>query len=370
MKLTDNEILNGWRTCDTRITRDYFYPYCRAAWYLSDRRYNLVSKHGMDFYSLTHEYYIKLAQKQWKPLTHRKAGVSLRTYLINGYHFLVLDELKVYNRQNHLENFDERVANGDLRFDVAEDTIARDYYDAIEDICANLSDYKDAMVLRMRMLDGYMGKEISVQMGLTPSAVSQRFRRLWEKVVLPYFRGEELHEHEITGLPPSLRIRQTRNMEEPCVYDADELSANAPMAFETKTSDNIYNIMDNRITPDRITELRENEVFVFGSNLAGMHGGGAARLAHMKFGAVMGQGVGMQGQSYAIPTMQGGIETIRPYVNDFIDYARRHPEKKFLVTQIGCGIAGFSPEEIAPLFRAATDIDNICLPQSFWNILA
>ena len=75
-----------------------------------------------------------------------------------------------------------------------------------------------------------------------------------------------------------------------------------------------------RTTPDRITELRPGEIFVFGSNLAGMHGGGAARLASLKFGAVWGQGVGLQGQSYAIPTMQGGVETIRPYVDEFIEF--------------------------------------------------
>ena len=108
-----------------------------------------------------------------------------------------------------------------------------------------------------------------------------------------------------------------------------------------------------RITPSWIDSLKENEIFVFGSNLAGMHGGGAARIAHLHFGAVMGQGVGLQGQSYAIPTMQGGVETIRPYVDRFIAYAKRHPEKHFLVTPIGCGIAGFEAEDIAPLFERA-----------------
>ena len=83
-----------------------------------------------------------------------------------------------------------------------------------------------------------------------------------------------------------------------------------------------------------------------------MHGGGAAYVAHRKFGAIMGQGVGLQGQSYAIPTMQGGVETIQPYVDDFIDFARNNPNLTFLVTRIGCGIAGFRDEEIAPLFAA------------------
>lgn len=128
-------------------------------------------------------------------------------------------------------------------------------------------------------------------------------------------------------------------------------------------------VVGQRIVPDRIAELRDDEIFVFGSNLAGMHAGGAARIACRCFGAVWGQGVGLQGQSYAIPTMQGGVETIRPYVDEFIDFARRHPHLKFLVTEIGCGIAGFTPEEIAPLFAAAVSVENIWLPARFWKVL-
>lgn len=127
--------------------------------------------------------------------------------------------------------------------------------------------------------------------------------------------------------------------------------------------------ISQRITSERITTLKPNEIFVFGSNLAGMHGGGAARIARLHFGAVMGVGVGLQGQSYAIPTMQGGVDTIQPYVDEFIQYAINHPELHFLVTRIGCGIAGFSEDEIAPLFRQAISIDNISLPQGFWEQL-
>ena len=120
-----------------------------------------------------------------------------------------------------------------------------------------------------------------------------------------------------------------------------------------------------RTTPNHIDKLQPGEIFVFGSNLRGMHAGGAARAAYHKFGAVMGQGVGLQGQSYAIPTMQGGVETIKPYVDEFIEFAQAHPELKFLVTRIGCGIAGFRDEQIAPLFAAAIDQDNIILPREF-----
>jgi hypothetical protein len=128
--------------------------------------------------------------------------------------------------------------------------------------------------------------------------------------------------------------------------------------------------MKNIYTPERISYLATNEIFVFGSNLQGSHGGGAARTAYKYFGAVMGQGVGLQGQSYAIPTMQGGVETIKPYVDDFIAFASAHSELTFYITRIGCGIAGFKDEQIAPLFDAAYDLPNIVLPKTFATIIS
>ena len=93
-------------------------------------------------------------------------------------------------------------------------------------------------------------------------------------------------------------------------------------------------------------------------------------MARLHFGAEMGKGVGIQGQSYAIPTMQGGVETIKPYVDEFIAYASQHPEKQFLVTPIGCGIAGFNAQDIAPLFKDAKNLENISLPEEFWEIIS
>lgn len=118
-------------------------------------------------------------------------------------------------------------------------------------------------------------------------------------------------------------------------------------------------------TPDMISELKTDEVFVFGSNLEGMHGGGAAYTAFKKFGAAMGCGVGHRGQSYAIPTMHGRVEDIRPYVDEFIRYAAEHPELFFYVTRVGCGIAGFKDREIAPLFAEARELKNVCLPKGW-----
>ena len=128
---------------------------------------------------------------------------------------------------------------------------------------------------------------------------------------------------------------------------------------------------DREYTSERISELRENEIFVFGSNLAGAHGGGAAWLAYRRFGAVWGEGVGLHGRTYAVPTMQGGVDTIKPYVDDFILFSKEHKELTFLVTRIGCGIAGFRNEEIAPLFKDAICVENIILPKEFVeNILS
>ena len=122
-------------------------------------------------------------------------------------------------------------------------------------------------------------------------------------------------------------------------------------------------------TPEMIYSLKPNEVFVFGSNLNGAHLGGAARVAYSKFGAKWGEGVGLQGQSYAIPTMQGGVNTIKPYVDQFVAFAKEHPELTFYVTRIGCGIAGFKDEEIAPLFENAKELSNVFLPKTFWDYL-
>lgn len=136
--------------------------------------------------------------------------------------------------------------------------------------------------------------------------------------------------------------------------------------------------IDKRVTPENIIELKDNEIFVFGSNTRGMHGGGAAAAA-VKWGAVMGNGFGIQGQTYAIPTLwfpatKSGIEIIPIYhiknqVNIFIDYAKNNPNKIFLVTKIGTGIAAIPVTKIAPLFETAIGIKNIYLPKEFWEIL-
>ena len=123
------------------------------------------------------------------------------------------------------------------------------------------------------------------------------------------------------------------------------------------------------ISPVIISELSDCEIFVFGSNLAGQHFGGAARTAYEKFGAEWGVGDGPTGRCYAIPTMHGGIKEIKPYVDKFLQYAKENPMKRFLVTRVGCGIAGFTDKEMAPLFSDALNIPNIALPSEWINEL-
>jgi hypothetical protein len=137
--------------------------------------------------------------------------------------------------------------------------------------------------------------------------------------------------------------------------------------------------MRNRITPENITTLKPNEIFVFGSNTAGIHGGGAAKLAYEKFGAKCGYGHGHIGQTYAIPTKDNNIKTLDiEYINlavqEFIRYVNIqnnifNNDVIYLVTQIGCGLAGFKPEQIAPLFKNVINIENVYLPEVFWKIL-
>jgi len=122
-------------------------------------------------------------------------------------------------------------------------------------------------------------------------------------------------------------------------------------------------------TPNRIDSLKPDEIFVFGSNIRGQHYGGAAHAANRYFGAGWGVGEGLTGQCYALPTMEGGVDYIRTKVETFLQCAREHPELTFLVTRIGCGIAGFKDEEIAPLFKDALPMENVILPKSFVDII-
>ena len=132
--------------------------------------------------------------------------------------------------------------------------------------------------------------------------------------------------------------------------------------------------MIERTTPEIITKLKDNEVFVFGSNLSGRHGKGAAKTA-LGWGAKYGQASGIQGKTYGIPTKDASIrrtlsiEEIKPFVDEFIEFAKANPNLIFLVTEIGCGLAGLKPKDVALLFKDSVDVANIHLPAKFWHKL-
>lgn len=112
----------------------------------------------------------------------------------------------------------------------------------------------------------------------------------------------------------------------------------------------------------------ENEIFVFGSNADGLHNGGAAAHATRRFGAIPGQGEGLQGQSYAIPTTEG-IKEMSEAIHRFTRFASAHADMRFLVTGIGCGVAGYEVSQVAPLFKACIPLENVALPADFWEVL-
>ena len=131
---------------------------------------------------------------------------------------------------------------------------------------------------------------------------------------------------------------------------------------------------ENRTAPENVSKLKVGEVFVFGSNKSGRHGKGAAKTA-LGWGAKWGQAEGLQGKTYGIPTKDSSIRRtltiaeIKPYVDRFIEFAIQNPDLKFLVTEIGCGLAGLKPKEVAPLFQDAIEVENIHLPSRFWHKL-
>ena len=356
-RLSDKEILSGFRKGDAEIIRDYFYGYCEVGYNIFDQKYQLRGKQNLDFMSLAHQYAIYLMEHDWKPLEDHSPNISLKTWLINGFRYVVLDALKWYKKEYGSITFEDYLRS----FDVTSD-LRLHFNRMVEDVCDHVPMGRDErLIIHMMLLRGFKGKEAAAEMGLTPAAISQKYKKVKDEIIAPYFRKNFDMDLDMPEIMPEREMvcgEAMMDMAAPCAIPS---SGNFFNAEETK-----FEYMEQkRTTPEYITSLQPNEIFVFGSNLRGMHGGGAAYVALRKFGAIMGQGVGLQGQSYAIPTMQGGVETIRPYVNEFIQFAKENKNLTFLVTRIGCGIAGFTDEEISPLFEKAHDVENIVLPPNW-----
>ena len=359
MKYTDNYIIDGFRSFDPEITKEYFYGYCRRAYNIYDHKYQLRNKTGLDFYSLAHEYYIHLLKHDFKPLLDKPKDMKLSTWMTQGFHFVVLDALKAYNKE--FEHQADEAADVVLEYVRSTDKEEGMLFHVAEAVATFYHDRIMPEIAHMIFYAGFKQKEVAERLGMTPAAINQRYKKMMEEVVTPFII-ENYGKGLYTG-----KMAVCKDMAEPC--SASSYAPMDGMLFECTISKESTSMDKKRITPYFISILKPNEIFVFGSNLQGIHAGGAARMARTNFGAVMGNGVGMQGQSYAIPTMQGGVETIKPYVDDFIAFASQHPELNFLVTPIGCGIAGFEPEDIAPLFAAAKNVENISLPENFWDVI-
>lgn len=370
--MLDEQILEGFREGDSDVIRRYFYGYCYVGYCVFDRKYQLREKESLDFYSLAHQYALYLIEHDWKPLEDRSPEVSLKTWLINGFRYVVLDALKWYRKEYGSITFEEYMQT----FDVATRDLRLQFNRMVEDVCEHGQiGSQDRLIIDMLLRQGFKTKEVAEQLGVTPSAISQRFRLLKEAIIIPYFK---MHFDMELDMPEVMEVVDNNTCYEELGFSSKRPMSTGwtswsmrtrPLSAEQEKVTSWYANKEKnkamekkRTTPEFVTELQPNEIFVFGSNLRGMHAGGAANIAYRKFGAIMGQGVGLQGQSYAIPTMQGGVETIRPYVDEFIAFAKEHAELTFLVTRIGCGIAGFTDEEIAPLFAKAHDIENIVLP--------
>jgi len=360
LQLSDEDILNGFRMGDASIIRNYFYRYCEIAYNIYDQKYQLREKQNLDFMSLAHQYAIYQMEHDWKPLEDHSPNISLKSWLINGFRYVVLDALKWYKKEYGSITFEDYLRS----FDVTSD-LRLQFNKMVEDVCDHAAlDRQERWIITMMLLRGFKGKEVAAEMGMTPAAISQKYNKLKERVIIPYFKKYFDMDLDMPEVMDERMLAYGEALEE--AMPAPPMYGTMPdIAFERRLFTKKLNMEKKRTTPEFITELEPNEIFVFGSNLRGMHGGGAAYIAYRKFGAIMGQGVGLQGQSYAIPTMQGGVETICPYVDEFIEFAKAHQEKCFLVTRIGCGIAGFKDEEIAPLFEAAHDVDNIVLPPNW-----
>ena len=348
--LSDKDIIKGFRRGDADIIRTYFYGYCEVGYYIFDQRYQLREKENLDFLSLAHQYAIFLMEHDWKPLEDHSPNVSLKTWIINGFRYVVLDALKWYRKEYGSITFEDYLQS----FDVTSN-LRLQFNNMIEDICDHVPmGRQERVIIDMILLQGFKSKDVAAQMGMTPAAISQKYKKIKDDIIVPYFRQYFDMDLEMPEIMPDFGIVGETMMEEAASC------AMPPMDIIGRRA--TKNMEQIRTTPERITSLQPNEIFVFGSNLRGIHGGGAAYVAYRHFGAIMGQGVGLQGQSYAIPTMQGGIDTIRPYVDEFIEFAKHHQNLTFLVTRIGCGIAGFTDDEISPLFNKAHDICNIILP--------
>ena len=386
--LTDAALLEGLMQHDERITRDFFYDTCQMAYHIYNKEYQLASVPGMDFYTLAHEYYLSLEVHHWRPLTDRPPQTSLRNWMIGGFRYVILDRFKQQTHEFNIDSLDFSVgADGKAPWDaIAADDYQQRVRNMVNEIISSqfAQDRYAQSILYGILVAGYKAKEVALDLGITPSAVSQRYHRLMEEVVKPYFR----HYYDTTvegtyAMPAYDECYMADTMSEAGSIILPKGKRRGLVPSQERTTINpFWRKNQGEVTAAPLPRLRitahtssqelraymdanPNAVLIFGSNLYGLHLGGIARMAQECYGAKEGVGKGLQGRSYAIPTMQGGVHSIAPHVDEFIAFAEAHPQQSFVVTRIGCGVAGFTPEEIGPLFVEALGLRNVLLPEDF-----
>ena len=178
-RLSDKEILNGFRKGDADIIRDYFYGYCEVGYNIFDRKYQLREKENLDFMSLAHQYAIYLMEHDWKPQEDHSPNISLKSWLINGFRYVVLDALKWYKKEYGSITFEDYLRS----FDVTSD-LRFQFNKMVEDVCDHApQDRQERWIITMMLLRGFKGKEVAAEMGMTPAAISQKYNKLKERAI-------------------------------------------------------------------------------------------------------------------------------------------------------------------------------------------
>ena len=359
--LDDRQIIEGLQRHDEQITRDYFYGFCRIAYHLLDKSYHIRGQEGLDFYTLAHEYYLDLELKQWEPLKRCQAGVKLKTWMVNGFRYLMLDRIKDVERHRH-ESLETRLMRGSLKESIGFDEQQLNYGSVVDQLCRELNILAiDRQILISLLQEGYKSKEIAGMLGISPSAVSQRYHKLLNDKIIPYYKQRE-----------HLRPFEVRKCMPPTMESASALPGHGfalPNLYEQASEE----LSDFNIdTSSKHIYLRVPqwvyECYVYESNLFGLPLSSTAREAIAHHKALAGHVEGPCGESYAIPTMQGGIETIAPHVQRFTDYAKNHTDTLFTINEIGID-SGFDAYEIAPLFEEASRLDNVKLSATMLNAM-
>lgn len=183
--MTDELIINGFRSFDKDVTREYFYGYCRKAYDIFDRKYQLRNKTGLDFYSLAHDYYISLLVHDFKPLLDRPTGIKLSTWMTNGFRFVVLDALKAYNKE--FAQVADTTADDVLEFVRSTDYEEGMMFQIVDAVSSYYqSDQMMQDIAHYIFYEGYPQKDVAEMVHMTSSAVNQRYKKMMDEVVTPY----------------------------------------------------------------------------------------------------------------------------------------------------------------------------------------